>query len=192
MWTGEGVQRGTTNQCPRLENASGWAFMWRLLEAALLRQVEVEVRRRRQKRGPFMEAGKEVCEGYSRRNKRALCSHMVREGRGWAWHPAMRRKKDDTLWSFYAGVSSSGQEVSKIQIFLQIVTSTVMNFLMFGDFEKETATTSCYVLESQWIMVACVHKPLPPSSLLIYLQAWALPLIQTARRANWLVHTRLS
>lgn len=28
-----------------------------------------------------MKAGKEVCEGYSRRNKRALCSHIVRGGR---------------------------------------------------------------------------------------------------------------
>lgn len=85
MWTGEAgggrVQRGTTNHCPRLKNAAGWAFVWRLSEAALLGQVEVEVRwRQRQKRGPFIEAGKEVWEGCSWRNKRALCSHMVRGG----------------------------------------------------------------------------------------------------------------
>lgn len=70
--------------------------MWRLLEAALLGQVEVEVRRWRQKRGPFMEAGKGVCEGYSRRNKRALCSPHGLGGEGLSVAPCNEEEKKTT------------------------------------------------------------------------------------------------
>lgn len=84
MWTGGGgrgrgrrsSKRDGQSLPPGWKSAAGWAFVWRLSEAALWGQVDVEVRRRqRQKRGPFMEAGKEVWEGCSWRNKRALCSH---------------------------------------------------------------------------------------------------------------------
>lgn len=182
MWTGGagggGVQRGTTNGCSQLESAAGWAFVWCLSEAALLRQVEVEVRRwRRQKRGPFMEAGKEVWEGCCRRNKRALCSHMVRGGEGLSVAPCDEEEKNTTHYE------ASMLVLAAFEIFTFLQRLLRWWWTLCGDVrikylaELLTEIFRCKNLLSwlerlkgwlaRWNMVARAHKPHQPSSLLV-------------------------